>query len=390
MTLFPDRNRLARWVHWLTIGIALWMVLIAGTALAAGREVRAIALTVSDLDAAVTFYERALGFTKVGERTVADREHDYLTGVFGTRVRTATLALGDETIELDQYLSPAGRPVPVDSRSNDLWFQHFAIVVADMEKAYAHLSRFGVQSISSAPQTIPEWNKAAAGIKAYKFRDPDGHPLELLWFPKGKGNARWHAPGERLFLGIDHTAITVADTERSARFWSELLGLNVLGGSLNSGETQEQLDSAFGAVVRVTGLRPNSARGPRRGVPPVPHARRRARLSARHPPERSGARAHRARSGRSGRARREARAREGALRVPPRRFGQGLALGTAAHGERPRRPRGAAGAAVAIRSTTEAQRHRETRRRVNHQGTKAQREPDQVRVRIWCPGGSLR
>jgi catechol 2,3-dioxygenase-like lactoylglutathione lyase family enzyme len=259
MTLHPDRNRIARWTHWLTIAIALWMVLIAGTALAAAREVRAIALTVSDLDAAVTFYEQALGFRKVAERTVVDREHDYLTGVFGTRVRTATLQLGGEFIELDQYLAPAGRPIPGDSRSNDLWFQHFAIVVADMEAAYEHLMRFPVKSISSAPQTIPEWNKPAAGIKAYKFRDPDGHPLELLWFPVDKGNAKWHDPQGRLFLGIDHTAITVADTERSAQFWRDLLGLDVLGGSLNSGETQEQLDNAFGAVVRVTGLRPEGA-----------------------------------------------------------------------------------------------------------------------------------
>jgi catechol 2,3-dioxygenase-like lactoylglutathione lyase family enzyme len=261
MTTQLDRGRIARWAHWLTIGIALWMLLIAGTALAAAREVRAIALTVSDLDAAVAFYEQALGFRKLGERTVVDPEHDYLTGVFGTRVRTATLAIGEEIVELDQYLTPGGRPVPVDSRSNDLWFQHFAIVVADMEKAYAHLTRFPVKAISSAPQTIPEWNKAAAGIKAYKFRDPDGHPLELLWFPKDKGNPRWQSPGGRLFLGIDHTAITVADTDRSAQFWS-LLGLKVLGGSLNSGVTQEQLDNAFGAVVRVTGLRPEGTRGP--------------------------------------------------------------------------------------------------------------------------------
>jgi catechol 2,3-dioxygenase-like lactoylglutathione lyase family enzyme len=240
--------------------LAAALALVASTVFAA-REIRGFALTVSDLDRAVTFYERALGFRKVGERTVAGPEHDALTGIFGTRVRTARLQLGDEFVELEQYVAPAGQPIPLDSRSNDLWFQHFAVVVSDMEKAYEHVRGFGVQSISSAPQTIPASNRAAAGIKAYKFKDPDGHPLELLYFPADKGRAKWQDKS-RLFLGIDHSAITVADTQRSTGFWRDLVGLAVAGGSLNSGATQEQLDNAFGAVVRITGLKPERDTSP--------------------------------------------------------------------------------------------------------------------------------
>jgi catechol 2,3-dioxygenase-like lactoylglutathione lyase family enzyme len=244
----------------LFVGTLLWLA--ASAALARALEIRGIALTVANLDRAVTFYEGALGFRKVAERVIVDPEHDTLTGVFGTRVRSATLRLGDETIELEQFLSPAGQPLPPDSRSHDLWFQHFAIVVADMDKAYAHLSRVSFQAISSAPQTIPASNSAAAGIRAFKFKDPDGHPLELLWFPPDKGRAKWQRRDGALFLGIDHTAITVADTERSFAFYRDLLGFAVAGASLNSGSTQEQLDNAFGAVVRVTGLRPERAEGP--------------------------------------------------------------------------------------------------------------------------------
>jgi catechol 2,3-dioxygenase-like lactoylglutathione lyase family enzyme len=242
--------------------LALALSLVAGTVFAQAREIRGFALTVSNLDEAVAFYEQALGFQKVGERTVSERAHDELTGVFGTRVRTARLQLGAEFIELDQYVAAAGQPVPPDSRSNDLWFQHFAVVVSDMDKAWEHLSRFPIRAISSAPQTIPQSNAAAAGIKAVKFKDPDGHPLELLWFPAGKGDPRWQRADGRLFLGIDHSAITVADTQRSARFWRDLVGLEIAGGSLNSGSTQEQLDNAFGAVVRITGLRPERPGGP--------------------------------------------------------------------------------------------------------------------------------
>ena len=214
------------------------------------------------MDRSIAFYTQALGFHKVAERTIVDRNYDYLTGIFGARVRSVTLQLGEETIQLEQFLAPAGRSVPIDSRSNDLWFQHFAVVVRDMEKAYEHVRTFNVQGISSAPQTIPESNQAAAGIKAYKFKDPDGHPLELLYFPADKGNPKWQQATDKLFLGIDHSAITVSDTERSTAFYQGLLGLKVAGQGLNTGATQEQLDNAFGAVVRITGLRPERADGP--------------------------------------------------------------------------------------------------------------------------------
>ncbi len=244
----------------LALAALLWLV--AASAFARALAIKGIVVTVSDLGRAVTFYESALGFKKVSERLIADRNYDYLTGIFGTRVRSATLQLGEETIELEQYLSPAGQPIPIDSRANDLWFQHFAIVVSDMDKAYEQLKRVPFQAISSAPQTLPATNAAAAGIRAFKFKDPDGHPLELLYFPPGKGNPKWQQRGDRLFLGIDHSAITVASTERSTVFYAGLLGLKVAGGSLNTGVTQEQLDIAFGAVVRVTGLRPEGANGP--------------------------------------------------------------------------------------------------------------------------------
>jgi catechol 2,3-dioxygenase-like lactoylglutathione lyase family enzyme len=242
--------------HLMLLVLTLSLSILASTVFAAAREIRGFTLTVSDLDRSVAFYERALGFKKIGERTLSDQSFDYLIGVFGARVRTARLQLGDEFVELEQYLSPSGQPIPVDSRSNDLWFQHFAVVVSDMERAFEHVSRYPILSISSAPQTIPQSNLAAAGIKAYKFRDPDGHPLELLWFPGGKGKTKWQQQTGELFLGIDHSAIAVSDTKRSSAFWQGLVGLKVAGGGVNTGVTQEQLDNAFGAVVRITGLVP--------------------------------------------------------------------------------------------------------------------------------------
>ena len=89
------------------------------------------------------------------------------------------MRLGDENIELTEYLAPKGRPVPVESRSNDRSFQHIAIIVSDMDKAYSWLRQNKVEHASPSPQRLPDWNKSAGGIRAFYFKDPDGHPLEI-------------------------------------------------------------------------------------------------------------------------------------------------------------------------------------------------------------------
>ena len=223
-------------------------------------SVDSVALTVSDLDQAVDFYAKVLTFEKVADREVSSEAYEQLYGVFGLRVRSVRMRLGDEYLELQQFLAPRGRPVPIDSHSNDRWFQHVAIIVSDMTAAYARLRSFKVEHASSGPQRLPDWNPDAGGIEAFYFRDPDGHNLEVLQFPAGKGASKWHARDGRLFLGIDHTAIVVADTEASLRFYRDVLGMHVTGSSDNYGTEQEHLNNVFGAHLRITALR--AAHGP--------------------------------------------------------------------------------------------------------------------------------
>ena len=83
--------------------------------------------------------------------------------------------------------SSKGKTFPEDTRSNDRWFQRIAIVVSDMDKAFERLRMSKVRYASTAPQTIPAWNKAAAGIRAFYFRDPDCHFLEIIYSPPRKG-----------------------------------------------------------------------------------------------------------------------------------------------------------------------------------------------------------
>ncbi|MBK7974695.1 MAG: VOC family protein [Deltaproteobacteria bacterium] len=246
-----------------SLALAALVVVLAGLTSAAEplvTEIGPIGLTVSDADRAAAFFAEVLTFEKVSEVELAGDAFEHLHGVFGARARVVRMRLGEEHIELTEFLAPRGRPIPVDSRSNDHWFQHIAIIVSDMDAAYARLVEHGVTHASTAPQRLPDWNPNAGGIRAFYFEDPDGHPLEILAFPPGKGSPRWHRVSDRLFLGIDHTAIVVGSTEASLRFYRDRLGLEVGGASENLGAEQEHLNNVFGARLRITSL--HAARGP--------------------------------------------------------------------------------------------------------------------------------
>jgi catechol 2,3-dioxygenase-like lactoylglutathione lyase family enzyme len=222
--------------------------------------VDSVGMTVADMDKAIKFYAEALSFRKISDVEVWGSSYEYLQGLFGVRMRVVKMQLGTEILELTEYLTPKGRPIPSDSRSNDRWFQHIAIVVSDMDLAYAHLRKFKVEHASTAPQKLPESNQAAAGIRAFYFKDPDGHNLEIIYFPKGKGDRRWQN-SRQLFLGIDHTAIVIKNTDLSLNFYRDLLGLKIAGKSENFGTEQEHLNNVFGAKLQITGLKARSGLG---------------------------------------------------------------------------------------------------------------------------------
>jgi catechol 2,3-dioxygenase-like lactoylglutathione lyase family enzyme len=218
------------------------------------QAVAGVAITVSDLDRSVAWYRDTLDAELMGIHDIGGEAFERTVGVFGARARVAAMSIGSERVELMEFLTPAGRPMPADSHANDAWFQHAAIIVRDMDEAFEHLRARGVPFASSAPQRIPDWNTAAAGIEAFYFRDLDGHFLEILAFPEGKGDPRWQ-DNDELFLGIDHTAIVVRDTDASVAFYTGLLGMRVAGTSENHGPEQEHLNGVFGARLRITSLR---------------------------------------------------------------------------------------------------------------------------------------
>ena len=218
-------------------------------------RIRGIALVVSVLADAETFFAEAFDAVvvdrgRVGKATAA------LLGCPGATIERTVLRLGEGTVELLAF-DPPGRPYPRGGTSTDLAFQHFAMIVSDMDAAYARLravGRFTPISVDG-PVTLPP---SSGSVSAFKFRDADGHPLELLAFPPGEAPPAWRDV-DGLVLGIDHSAISVADTARSAAFFEGAFGLTLGSRTENRGVEQARMDAVPEASVTVSGLMPRHA-----------------------------------------------------------------------------------------------------------------------------------
>jgi catechol 2,3-dioxygenase-like lactoylglutathione lyase family enzyme len=223
-------------------------------------RLKQLCLITHELARLADFYVRAFECSvQISDRLAVEA----VARLTGLRIgaRRVLLTLGAQHIELLQLDAP-GQPYPPDVAASDLRFQHFAIVVADMPRAYRHLLRSGggwVSISTAGPQQLPV---SAGGVSAFKFRDPEGHPLELLSFaprPADESDAAdeaqppQHTQHTPLFLGIDHSAISVSDSTRSIAFYRHL-GLRVSARQINHGREQQQLDGLPRARVEVIAL----------------------------------------------------------------------------------------------------------------------------------------
>ncbi|MBO0757974.1 MAG: VOC family protein [Bradyrhizobiaceae bacterium] len=217
------------------------------------QKLSRIVLICRQAELLAEFYMRAFGFACIEDSPKTDPGFAELIGLAKGQVRTVSLHLGNQVISLAQTQSP-GASYPGDVPGWDPLFQHFAIVVSDMTAAYRNLQalRSWTAISTDGPQILPQ---SSGGVTAFKFRDPEGHPLEMLAFAPGTTPAPWAIRSRNPCLGIDHSAISVADTGRSAAFYSGM-GLVRTANSLNRGREQEKLDNIVGAVVEVTALAP--------------------------------------------------------------------------------------------------------------------------------------
>ena len=227
---------------------------------AAAQQLSSIAgfrLVTADLTRLLGFYQNMLGFVADGPEQTIGEDEMRLLGLSGLSLRGSgrrqALRFGGQSLAIEQF-DPPGRPYPADGNAASLWFQHLALVVADMAPAYQRV-RDAAAISDGGPQHLPA---SSGGVYAYKFRDPDGHPLELLQFPNGSWPKAWQgksAAAGQIGLGIDHSAISVANAEASATFYGAL-GLAPGERTLNQGPEQQSLDDLCDVEVTVAPMQP--------------------------------------------------------------------------------------------------------------------------------------
>ena len=215
-------------------------------------------LVTANLVRLTGFYRDALGFSLDGPASLISASECAAWGLSGAGQRQR-LALGEQSVTLEQF-DQLGAPYPEEGDASSLWFQHLAIVVTDIGGAVERLGKVATISMGG-PQRLPA---SSGGVTAFKFRDPDGHPLELLQFSAGDVPAHWQGrlKAERVqagpALGIDHSAISVADVEASVAFYAGL-GLTPGRRTTNEGMAQGRLDGLAAPVVEVVPLLPVEA-----------------------------------------------------------------------------------------------------------------------------------
>lgn len=131
------------------------------------------ALSVANLDRSLAFYRDLLGLELI--RIIEPREDSKLgmiTGQPDARARIAHLRLGENMLELFQYVTPCGRPLPKDHRQADHGFIHAGFRSTDVREDCCRLSEKGVQFISEPVEFRP-------GVWVVYFRGPDGEVCEL-------------------------------------------------------------------------------------------------------------------------------------------------------------------------------------------------------------------
>jgi catechol 2,3-dioxygenase-like lactoylglutathione lyase family enzyme len=213
-----------------------------------------VSITVADLARTAAFYGDRLGLEIGPERTREDPGWITLLGLEqGTTARAVDVTIGQQTLDLVAF-DPPGRLYSPERASNDQWFQHVALVSGDIAAAWKRLEGRGKGTITEGPPVLLPAN--TGGVTAYKFRDPEGHPLEWISFPPKVGDPQWQRKGRSLIMGYDHTAIVAMDVERSIAFYAGLLGFKIGGRSLNIGIEQDHLDGLTDCEVDVVALQP--------------------------------------------------------------------------------------------------------------------------------------
>ena len=131
------------------------------------------AISVADMDRSLAFYRDLLGMRVAMDVESTSRKLGIIVGLPSAQARIVMLEAGNQQIELFQYRTPAGRPLPKELRQCDNGLIHIAFRVTDLEGLCERLRKAGARFYSE-PQVV------GREMKVVYFTDPDGVTLELM------------------------------------------------------------------------------------------------------------------------------------------------------------------------------------------------------------------
>jgi catechol 2,3-dioxygenase-like lactoylglutathione lyase family enzyme len=140
-----------------------------------------VGLTVSDLDAALSFWEQFLERQAVAQSRTVREYHAQLVGIPGIAIQLALLEVQPGvSLELLQYDGAVTQRL--DEASQNPGHAHLCLSVADLEDALDRVRSLGARLVSERPIVITAGlNK---GVRASYVRvPPDGHTVELFQLP---------------------------------------------------------------------------------------------------------------------------------------------------------------------------------------------------------------
>jgi len=138
-------------------------------------EMNHMSFTVSDLERSVPFYRDVLGLTLA---SLASRDRSFsekVTGIAGAELRIAYLRAPNASVELIQYLSPAGEKL--DTRTCNVGSAHVCFVVDDFDAMIDRLRSARVV-FSGEPCIVPAGPNIGRGV--LYFQDPDANTIEIF------------------------------------------------------------------------------------------------------------------------------------------------------------------------------------------------------------------
>ena len=137
---------------------------------------------VSDMDRSLEFYQDLLGLKQERNQILKGEFISGLVGYPDARLHIVYLGTGDlrHSVELIQYLNPAGTPAAMPER-HQVGASYLGVIVDDLDAFYAELSSRGVRFVS--PPAIRPGAVYPMASKGCYMQDPDGNWLELLERP---------------------------------------------------------------------------------------------------------------------------------------------------------------------------------------------------------------